>query len=386
MPGGRSRSVKAPLLVGGGEVRRRHDQDHARHPVVDVAADLHRAGLVEAHRRRRLALVERDLEGLGARERVDVVVDLVVVREATPRCRPRPAARAARTPCRPGPSPRCAVGGGAVAGRQLVDEDDGVARPAPLRIDDAAGDLGARWRQPTRHDAESRCRGSSSHGRCRRSVAPKRRTARQLTARGHRKGGRPPARHRLLNTGSGSSPASRRRPDRRPRVRRSVAVDADVLERRRGGAARTRTGRPTVTAWPRSRVVGRLAVLVLDPEVVVARRDADARASGRRRAGRAPGSCCSKRLVARRSVLPIMYWKISSRPGSGCERDAGDAVARLPHAASRRGRRGCRSSRAAACRSSRIAGRSAGVERRPPVALVEHLGLRARRRQRQRGC
>ena len=104
-PAGTSRRVNRPARVGAGEVRRRHDQDHARHPVVDVAAELHRAGLVEdapaaparpCRAGSRTSSPARTSRRDGGSDRDS---------GTRPRSRPRPAARAARTACRSGRSP-----------------------------------------------------------------------------------------------------------------------------------------------------------------------------------------------------------------------------------------------------------------------------------------
>ncbi|NJK44189.1 MAG: aldo/keto reductase, partial [Pleurocapsa sp. SU_196_0] len=63
------------------EVRGLGHEHVALHPVVDVAAQRHHPGLVEHDRVRRHALVERDLEGPGGREGIDVVAELIEVWE-----------------------------------------------------------------------------------------------------------------------------------------------------------------------------------------------------------------------------------------------------------------------------------------------------------------
>src|ERR1043165_1021206 len=69
------------------EVRRVDDDDERTHLVMDVAAERHDAGFVEEHGIRRAAFVQRELEGLGGGEGVDVVLDVVEVGEADGRAR-----------------------------------------------------------------------------------------------------------------------------------------------------------------------------------------------------------------------------------------------------------------------------------------------------------
>ncbi|WP_365354848.1 hypothetical protein [uncultured Pseudomonas sp.] len=58
------------------------DVDVAEHPVVDVAAKHHQAGLVEQHRLRRGFLVEPQFEALGGRERIHLMTNVITVGEA----------------------------------------------------------------------------------------------------------------------------------------------------------------------------------------------------------------------------------------------------------------------------------------------------------------
>src|SRR5262245_2864043 len=69
----RHRKCETPVGVRGREVSIGQDQDDRRHPVMDVAPDLHDPRLVEQYRWRVLALVERQFKNLGARKRIDVM-------------------------------------------------------------------------------------------------------------------------------------------------------------------------------------------------------------------------------------------------------------------------------------------------------------------------
>src|SRR3954462_4562843 len=69
----------AAILAGDAEVRRLRHVDVADHPVVDVAAERHDARRIEYDRLRRRAHVERKVEALGGRERIDVMAHAVAI-------------------------------------------------------------------------------------------------------------------------------------------------------------------------------------------------------------------------------------------------------------------------------------------------------------------
>jgi len=69
------------LCIRAAEVRRIGDQQIRQHFVVNVAAESDHSGLIELHRRVRLAVVQGQLEALGRGERVDLVTHGIAVRE-----------------------------------------------------------------------------------------------------------------------------------------------------------------------------------------------------------------------------------------------------------------------------------------------------------------
>src|SRR5471032_3399604 len=67
--------------VGASKVRSVRDKNVAHHFVVNIAAKRDDARLIEVHRRIRLAVVERQLEALGWRKRINLMADGIGVRE-----------------------------------------------------------------------------------------------------------------------------------------------------------------------------------------------------------------------------------------------------------------------------------------------------------------
>ena len=79
---GQMLQIKRAVLGGNGVPGAIGDQNIADHGIVDIAAQNHRPGGFESHRRRFGAMEKSQFEGLGRRKGIDVVADIIPIGEA----------------------------------------------------------------------------------------------------------------------------------------------------------------------------------------------------------------------------------------------------------------------------------------------------------------